>query len=272
MGIMLGMMKRYPKLKCLFENFIFYPRKTAPSCTKKWRHCEISFDLNNQHLQGWLIKNERIQNGPFVIYYGGNAEDIALNLTQMEMIDASSFLFLNYRGYGSSSGKPTQQGLLEDALSIYDVLIHQYSIPASRIFLLGRSIGSCIATYVASLRKVGGLILVTPFDSVENLVREAFRWIPLGWFFKNCFDTRAALSHVSCKTLVLAAEKDEVIPQVCLQSLLSDFPTQIEFEVVKGADHQDIGSYAEYYAAINIYLQIEFFNLKKIEEADSGGL
>lgn len=242
-------------MKFLFEKFIFYPQKNHPLCTLEWKACEIALNLNHQNLRGWLIHNEHIQEGRFVIYYGGNAEDISLNLSQMSKIDASSFLFMNYRGYGGSSGRPTQMGLLEDALAIYDAVVKQYAIHSSRIFLLGRSLGSSIASYVANQRKVAGLILVTPFDSIENLVNQTFGGIPLGWFFKDCFDTRKYLTHVDCQILVLAAEHDEVIPPECLQSLVSACAAQTSLKVIKGADHQNISEYDEYYAAINKYLR-----------------
>ena len=176
----------------MFEKFIFHPRKNHPLVVREWKECELNLNLNTQNLQGWLVHNEEIDsNSPFIIYYGGNAEDISLNLNDLSSIHASSFLLMNYRGYGGSSGKPTQKHLFEDALAIYDNVVKKHSIHPSRVYLLGRSIGSSIASYVASQRKVGGLILVTPFDSLEHLVRKLFRWIPIGWLFKNSFNTRA---------------------------------------------------------------------------------
>lgn len=239
----------------MFEKFIFHPRKNHTSIVREWKECELNLHLNKQNLQGWLVHNEEINsNSPFIIYYGGNAEDISLNLNDLGNIHASSFLLMNYRGYGGSSGKPTQKHLFEDAVAIYDDIVKKHSIHPSGIYLLGRSIGSSIASYVASQRKVGGLILVTPFDSLEHLVRKLFRWIPIGWLFKNSFNTCKYLSHVNCKILVLEAGQEEVIPRECLESLISAYRSQIVLEVIKDANHQDISGYEEYYTAINRYL------------------
>lgn len=245
----------------MLDKCIFYPRESHSELSKKWKDCELTINLNNQKLQGWLIENKEqklSETAPFIIYYGGNAEDVLLNLFSWRdpawRIHASSFLLMNYRGYGGSSGKPTQKGLLEDALAIYDHVVQNFHIPAEQICLMGRSIGSCIASYVASQRKVGGLILVTPFDSVENVVNRLFKWLPVGWLFRNSYNTSQYLSQVNCKMLVLEAEQDEIIPKECLEALVTKYQSQISLSVIKGADHQDIGEYDEYYSAINQYL------------------
>lgn len=245
----------------MFKRFIFHPCQTHSIFSKMWKKSELTLHLNNQHLQGWLIKNERpeyaqLKEGPFIIYYGGNAEDISLNLSYIEEVNAASFLFMNYRGYGGSSGQPTEQGLLEDALSIYDYVVKEYHISPSNIYLIGRSLGSSIASYVASQRRVGGLILVTPFDSIENLVKKLFRWLPfIGWFFRDCFNTHKHLTQVDCEVLVLAAEKDEIIPESCLQPLIASYRHRLSLVTIKNADHQDIGEYEAYYDAINQFLR-----------------
>ena len=148
--------------------------------------------------------------------------------------------FMNYRGYGNSYGHPTKDDLLADALAIYDHMISQSGISPSQIYLMGRSLGASIAAYVASQRQVGGIILVTPFDSVENLVKTLFRWLPMSRFFKESFDTQKYLAGVDCKILVLAAENDEVIPKECLESLISAYQDKIVLQVIAEANHQDI--------------------------------
>ncbi len=241
----------------MLEKYIFFPRETHPALARNWKDSEIVLHLNNQQLGGWLVRNENFKpskNGPFIIYYGGNAEDISINLNDLWKINASAFLFMNYRGYGNSSGHPTKDDLLADALAIYDHMISQYGISPSQIYLMGRSLGASIAAYVASQRQVGGIILVTPFDSVENLVKTLFRWLPMSRFFKESFDTQKYLAGVDCKILVLAAENDEVIPKECLESLISAYQDKIVLQVIAEANHQDINHYDAYYSALNDYL------------------
>lgn len=239
----------------MLEKFIFYPRENHSVLTRIWKDSEVVFSLNEQILRGWVMKNKSVEKGPFIIYYGGNAEDVSLNLYHYGKINAESILLMNYRGYGTSTGKPTKKDLLQDALAIFDEVIKKQMIEPSNIILMGRSLGSSIAAYVASQRKVGGLILITPFDSIQNLVKKLIRWLPLGYFFKNSFDTRKYLAGVNCKILVLSAEHDEVIPKECLQPLLEEYQSQITLATIVDADHQDIAEYDDYYTEINKYLK-----------------
>lgn len=243
-------------MNSLHEKWIFYPRKNDPALVEEWKHSKVVF---HQTLQGWLIKNRKLSctlqtTAPYILYYGGNAEDVLLNVYSLCQIQASSFLLMNYRGFGGTSGKPTQKNLFQDALTIYDMYVEQYQAPPEKIVLMGRSIGSSIAAYVASQRKVGGLILVTPFDSVQNVVKLALPWLPISWLFRNSFTTTEYLSRVSVKTLVLAAEQDEIIPQASLDALITAHHSHMTLKVIKEANHQDIHAYEEYYSAINQYL------------------
>lgn len=238
----------------MFEKFIFHPRQNHPGFSRAWKDCELTLELNHQHLQGWLIKNEQVKNPAFIIYYGGNSEDISLSLNELEKFNASSFLLMNYRGYGNSSGRPTEQHLLDDALQIYDLMVKEYGISPSNIYLLGKSLGSYVASYVASQRTVRGLILVTPFDSFEHLVNKIVRWVPLGWLFKHHFNTQKCLAQVKCNILILSAEKDEVIPQECTQSLISLNIPNLSFTLIQDADHEDISEHDEFFSEINQFL------------------
>jgi pimeloyl-ACP methyl ester carboxylesterase len=239
----------------MLEKFIFHPRKNHPGFAEAWGDCEVNLELNSHHLQGWLIKNQQVDNAIFIIYYGGNAEDISLNLNDLEKINASSFLLMNYRGYGGSTGSPSEQNLLEDALAIYDHVVKGYRIAPENIYVLGRSIGANIAAYVASQRTVGGLIMVTPFDSMEHLVKRIFWWIPLGWLFRRRFNTRKYLLHVRCRVLMVVAEKDEVVPKECTQALMDAYAERMRVVTIHDADHQDIAEYDAFYLGINQFLE-----------------
>ena len=101
-----------------------------------------------------------------LIYFGGNAEDVAFNIPEFKQYFPDHTLYLvNYRGYGGSTGKPTETGLVEDAVNIYDKLINQHQ----HITVMGRSLGSLVAVQLAARRDINKLVIVTPFDSVLNI-------------------------------------------------------------------------------------------------------
>jgi pimeloyl-ACP methyl ester carboxylesterase len=119
---------------------------------------DIGFDADGARLQGWLLNGGQTK---ALLYYGGNAESVEYNLDQFRSLlpDYSVYL-IPYRGYGPSSGSPSEKKLYTDALQVYDAVQGQYA----EVALMGRSLGSGVATFVASRREVTRLVLVTPYD------------------------------------------------------------------------------------------------------------
>lgn len=242
----------------MLDKLIFYPRKNNTECCDKWKEAAVILHINKENLQGWYIKAADPYNSPIVIYYGGNAEDISFNLDWFDKFSSASLFLMNYRGFGKSSGRPTQEGLFSDALAIYDHLVNKFHIKPDKICLMGRSLGSCIAAYVASQRRVGGLILITPFDSIANLVSKFFRFFPIKKFLERYFNTSKYLEHVRGKFLIIAAGSDEIIPKRCLENLLAKYQHQVDFVEIMSANHQNISEYQEYINAIERYIHGRF--------------
>ena len=237
----------------MLEKVIFYPQKNNADYCDKWKDAEVILSINQEKLQGWFVKAADQDDPPVLIYYGGNAEDISFNLSYSNFPSASLFL-MNYRGFGKSSGHPTQEGLFSDALAIYDHLVNMLNINPDKIYLIGRSIGSSIAAYVASQRRVGGLILITPYDSIANLAPKFLRFFPIKEYLEGYFNTSKHLEHVKGKFLIIAAGSDEIIPRKCLENLLAKYQDQVVFVEIKDANHQNISQYHEFANAIERYI------------------
>jgi pimeloyl-ACP methyl ester carboxylesterase len=92
---------------------------------------------------------------------------------------------LHYRGYGGSSGTPSEKALFADALTLFDEVRTKHS----SVDVVGRSLGSGVAVYVASLRPVARLVLVTPFDSLEGLAALRFPYVPVKWLLRDKFES-----------------------------------------------------------------------------------
>ena len=111
-----------------------------------------------------------------LIYFGGNAEDVSFNMPSFSIAFPDRAIFLlHYRGYGGSTGKPSEKALFADALTLFDEVRAKHPT----VEVVGRSLGSGVAVYVASLRPVARLVLVTPFDSVEDVAKRQFPYIPV---------------------------------------------------------------------------------------------
>ena len=138
-----------------------------------------------ESLKLWVLGPESDQ---AVIYFGGNAEDVYLNVAGFRAaLPAHTSYLVNYRGYGGSSGAPTEQNLFSDALRIYDVLRDRHQ----RIAVIGRSLGSGVAAYLASRREVDRLVLITPHDSALALAKSMYPVYPVSLLLKDRYDSVA---------------------------------------------------------------------------------
>jgi hypothetical protein len=157
-------------------------------------------------------------------------------------------------GYGHSSGTPSQQALYEDALALFDQLLASRQLQDKHIYLMGRSLGSAVATHVAGQRKVSGLILVTPFDSMASLARVYYPWLPVQWLLKHRFNTREEIQSVDTPVLILAAAEDEIIPRDNLDRLLEATGGNTRMIMIEQANHQNIHQLPAYFSAINNFI------------------
>ncbi len=203
-------------------------------------------------LKIWIInKDESNQQKPAILYFGGNSETVEDNITDYKNMFSDFTVYLvNYRGYGGSTGKPTEAGLFSDALAIYDQLIEQHS----SISVIGRSLGSGVASYVAAHRDVLKLVLITPYDSIRNVAQSHYPFFPVKWLIKDQFDSSRYASSINCQILVMYAEHDQVVPMVHTKELLKFLPNA-KSHLIKGTAHNDISSNNEYQN-----LLMDFFN------------
>lgn len=192
-------------------------------------------------LQVWVEERP----GPrALIYFGGNAEDVALNLPSFRSaFPAHSLYLVNYRGYGGSSGRPSERALLTDAEAVYD----RVRAAHPSIDVIGRSLGSGVAVHLASRREVGRLALVSPYDSLVNVAREHYAWLPVGLLMRDRYESAAKAPAVRAPVLAVIAGADEIIPPRRSQALVAAFaPGQVQVVVLPGATHNSIDLFPQY--------------------------
>lgn len=200
-------------------------------------------------LKIWVVSRP----GPrALVYFGGNAEDVAGNLAAfVAAFPAHSLYLVNYRGYGGSTGSPTEAGLLADAATLFDLLRARYP----EISVIGRSLGSGVGVHLASIRDVHRLVLVTPFDSLVNVAREHFRYLPVGWLMRDRYESAGRAPAVRAETLVLIAGDDEIIPRARSEALVAAFPaSRVRSEVLAGASHNSLDQFPQYIERIEEFL------------------
>lgn len=185
------------------------------------------------------------QPGPAaVIYFGGNAEAVGGSLPELKAAFPGQSLYLmHYRGYGATLGEPTEEGLFADAQALYEYVRARHP----QVTLVGRSLGSGIATHLASVRAVDRLVLVTPYDSMGGVAAYHFPWLPVRLLLRDRYDSASYAPQVNAPTTILAAEHDEVIPRASSEALYRSFrPGLASLHLVPAVGHNDISGAPEY--------------------------
>ncbi len=210
---------------------------------------DIRLDSGGESLQVWRLSAGRPR---AIVYFGGNAEDVALNVPQFSRIFPQHTVYLaNYRGYGASSGEPSEEALYADALRVYD----HVSAAHDSVAVIGRSLGGGVATYLAANRPVERLVLVTAFDSAVSVAQAAFPIFPVSLLLRDRFDSAARAGRIEAPTLVVVAERDEIIPRRRTDALVASLdPQLVSVRVVERAGHNTIGQFPEYAAALSGFL------------------
>lgn len=227
------------------RSMLYYP--TPPVNSSEARAIRLTHE--GQNLKVWHVERETNR---ALIYFGGNAEDVALNISLFKQLFPRHALFLpNYRGYGGSSGEPSQDALFSDAAALYDHVQKDFQ----HIAVMGRSLGSGVAVYLASERPVERLVLVTPYDSMVHVASLYYPFIPVSLLLKDRYESIDRAALLDMPVLALVAEQDEVIPGRSTDELISALPPgQTIVKVIAGATHNSIGSFPEYQAALSTFL------------------
>lgn len=188
-----------------------------------------------------------------LIYFGGNAENVAYNIPAFaDMLPDTAVYLHNYRGYGGSSGVPDEAAFYSDAALLFDEIRGQHD----SISVVGRSLGSGVASWLAAERPVARLVLVTPFDSVASVAQRAYPFAPVGLLLRDKFVSVDYVSRIEAPVLVLAAEDDGIVPRSNTMALVDRFPPQqVRLRTIDGTTHNSISRSPDYASALREFLQ-----------------
>lgn len=190
-----------------------------------------------------------------VIYFGGNAELVAGTASELAAALPKKTIYLvNYRGYSGSDGTPTETHLFNDAEKIFDSIATTNATQHQSISVIGRSLGSGIASYLASRKPVARLVLITPFDSILRIAQSAYPIFPVRWLLKDRFESDKYAPSIKAPVLLLLAENDAVIPMSSSQRLLPLLPDSTQSYTFDNTGHNDLQTHQGFYPAISEFL------------------
>jgi len=190
-------------------------------------------------LHGWFVPAP--DPVAVMLWCHGNAGNIIHrleNIAELHRRGISVFIF-DYRGYGKSQGRPSEAGLSRDALAAYEVVTQRYGVKPERLILFGRSLGAAVATELATTRSAAGLILETPFPSVQAMVRAHYGVLPLHLLLEARYDLVSRLPDVRVPILVIHGDSDRIVPLALARQVYEAAPSPKAFYLIHGADHND---------------------------------
>ncbi len=208
-----------------------YPRylakKIEPKIAKK-----VSFTTSDGiKLEGAFTKNG--EDLPLVLYFGGNASNVIGFLDDVvTKIKGFNFIGFNYPGYGASQGKPSEQKILQYALEIFDKYKPQ--------IVMGRSLGSAVATFVSAKKQPKGLVLITPIDSILHIAKKRYPFLPVSFLLKDKYLATKWMDEVQSKSAIILAQKEKVVPKESIENLFKHLKNVVYKKTIQDATHHDI--------------------------------
>ncbi|WP_460219847.1 alpha/beta hydrolase [Psychroserpens sp. MEBiC05023] len=182
-----------------------------------------------------------------ILYFHGNAGDLSRWGTIAEFFVAQDYdvFIMDYRTYGKSKGKLSEQALYDDAQYCYDYLLKHYS--KSDITFYGRSLGTGIATYLASNHQPKQLILETPYYSILDVAKHRFPIFPVASLLKYQFPSNEYIKKLNCPITIFHGTEDNVVPYSSAEKLFHVAPTgNTKFVTIEGGSHNNLIEFDDY--------------------------
>lgn len=234
------------------ERFLFHPEKLPE---------DFQFQYENQKVKEYNLKiNDNVtinglhfkaENSKGLVYYlKGNSKSIkgwgkfAVDFT----LHNYDVIMIDYRGFGKSTGKMSQESMKHDALLVYDKL--KEVVKEENIIVYGRSLGTGLATKVASMNNPKMLVLACPYFSMKKNVKRYLPFVPLGLVMRYSMPTFKWIKYVKCPIKIIHGTNDKVIKFASSLRLSKMKPKQTKLFPIIGGSHKDLHNFESYHKAL----------------------
>ncbi len=226
------------------RSLIYFPPPPAPH-----NYASLSLNVQEATLQT-LVLNPNQRHA--ILYFGGNAEAVEQSAPFFTQHFPEHTIYLaQYRGYGHSTGYPTETYLYADALVIFDQIAPHHQ----NITLIGRSLGSAVATYLAAQRTPSQLVLITPFDSLTSVAQSYFPLFPTSLLLLDQYNAYTYAPNIHIPTLLILAEQDQTIPTSHSLTLAKAFPPlQVQITSIPNRHHNNLSNHPQYTQQLTAFI------------------
>ena len=231
------------------KGFIFHPERSNDSATPDVYGIEYDDVIfrtgDGLNLNGWFVPGKKPSPDAdlhTLLWFHGNAGNINRRLDNLKMIYEKvpvNVFIIDYRQYGRSEGKVSEQGTYIDARAALAYLHSRKEINREKIIFFGRSLGSAVAVELALNEKCCALILETPFTSILEMGKKLYPFLPLSLLLKTKYDSLAKIGNIKVPILVMHGDKDDLVPFEHGKRLYDMANEPKEFYTIPGAGHND---------------------------------
>ena len=241
-GVLMGLM-------WLFQERLAFPAPRAslpdPIRTGLLDVEPVSFVMKDgTRLAGWYFPAVRVggrgDSAAGLLWFYGNGENISAIWPVLRDFrpPGAALLVVDYPGYGASGGRTTEDALYEAADLAYQALVARPEVDRARVYVYGRSLGSAVATHLASTHSVAGLVLESPFTSAHDMSRHLYALFP-AFIVRLRLDNLTALRQVRCPVLVFHGTADRLVPAEMGRRVAAAAPGPSELVLIEGAGHNE---------------------------------
>ncbi|HUJ08577.1 MAG TPA: alpha/beta hydrolase [Verrucomicrobiae bacterium] len=260
----------YLLLRSYDQSYVFHPTTTL---TRTPQDVDLAFDsvilatTDGVNIHGWFIPEQSDEGdgasgdvSPCLLFFhggDGNCSDRLQKVRLFHDIGLDVFIF-DYRGYGKSSGTPSEHGLAIDAQAAYSYLVGKRGVKPQRLYLYGEDLGAAVAINLATKARAAGLITEAASASVIEEIRESWPLIPWQYLIRNQFDSVAKIRNVHIPVLLIHSSDDEVVSFNDSRRLFALAHEPRQLLEIHGA-HKDafVDSFDSYYDAISKFVQAD---------------
>ena len=223
------------------DKLIYFPEKKilyTPTSINLPYEDIIFTTSDNIKLYGWFIPCENSKKT--ILFCHGNAGNISHRLESIMIFNKLGFnvFIFDYRGYGKSTGKPSEKGTCLDVEAAWKYITTTRNISASQIMVFGRSLGGSIATWLAYKYTPKALIIESTFTSVQDIARQYYPYLPVRLLLRIKYNTLAIINKIKCPVLIIHSYDDDIIPFKHGQKLFDMAVSPKEFLEIEGS-HND---------------------------------
>jgi fermentation-respiration switch protein FrsA (DUF1100 family) len=221
---------------------MYFPEslRTAPAAAGLRQAEEVMLDSGAEKIIAWHVPPRG--NKPVVLYFHGNGGALQHRIARFRKIiaDGTGLVGVSYRGYGGSTGQPTEAGLIEDARATYAFAAARYP---GRIVAWGESLGTGVAIALAAEKPISRLILESPYTSTADVAAAQYWFLPARLLMKDQFRSDLRIAHVTAPVLIMHGDADRVIPIGYGQRLFALIPGKKRMVRFPGGGHNDLDEF-----------------------------